>query len=220
MSSMIYSRYRHLVITGAKPAPTETQLAVIEALLGAMVLASFRDFLNVANGGHLDYVIDVPTGTGNTEEISFDHLFSADDGTFCNGTLIGEVRSARQGIKIPQGVLPFARDGGGSVVYLDLSPEGGGRVVAFVLGLPEWAGQRTESGFVVLALSFDEYVAKLRMDRELIIDCLEHDIERMSELDDMEQRLDIGMPQWREDTEFFTMFSETRRRLGSDSNRS
>ena len=92
--------------------------------------------------------------------------------------------------------------------------------MAFVLGLPEWAGQRTESGFVVLALSFDEYVSKLRMDRELIIDCLEHDIERMSELDDMEQRLDIGMPQWREDTKFFTMFSETRRRHGSDSNRS
>src|SRR5262245_11344714 len=74
MSSITFSRYRHLVITGAKPAPTETQLAVIKALLGANLPASFRDFLKVANGGHLDYVIDVPTGTGNTEEISFDHL--------------------------------------------------------------------------------------------------------------------------------------------------
>jgi hypothetical protein len=54
-------------------------------------------------------------------------LFSADEGTFCDGTFVGEIRSAREYVKIPQGVLPFARDGGGSVVYLDLSLEGNGR---------------------------------------------------------------------------------------------
>ena len=49
---------------------------------------------------------------------------------------MGEIRSAREYVKIPQGVLPFARDGGGSVVYLDLSREGNGRVVAFVMDRP------------------------------------------------------------------------------------
>src|SRR4029453_15941452 len=122
----------------------------------------FRDFLRVANGGYLEYVIDVPTGTGKTEPLCFCSLFLAAERTFFDGTLIGEIRSAREYLKIPQGVLPFARDGGGSIVYPDLSPKGNGGVVAFVTGLPEWAGTRPESGFIEVASSFDEYVAKLR----------------------------------------------------------
>jgi hypothetical protein len=56
---MTYSRYRHFAIERAKPAPTDTQLAAIENLLGARLPASFRDFLRVANGGYLEYVVDV-----------------------------------------------------------------------------------------------------------------------------------------------------------------
>jgi hypothetical protein len=148
---MTYSRYRHLAIERARPAPTDTQLAAIENLLGARLPASFRDFLRVANGGYLEYVVDVRMGSGKTEPLCFCGLFSADEGTFCDGTFVGEIRSAREYVKIPQGVLPFARDGGGSVVYLDLSLEGNGRVVAFVTGLPEWTGLRTESGFIYRA---------------------------------------------------------------------
>lgn len=140
---MTYSRFRHLAIEGAKPPPTETQLAIIETLLGANLPASFREFLRVANGGYLQYVVDVPSASGRIEQLCFDRIFSADEGTFLDETFIGEIRSAREYAKIPQGVLPFARDGGGSVVYLDLSCDGNGRVVAFVMGLPEWAGLRT-----------------------------------------------------------------------------
>src|SRR5262245_43476330 len=141
---MIYSRYRHLAITRAKPAPTDAQLATIETLLGTQLPASFREFLRVANGGYLEYVIDVPTGGGKTEPLCFCGIFSADEGTFCDETFVGEIRTAREYVKAPQGVLPFARDGGGSIVYLDLSAEGNGRVVAFVIGLPEWTALRTQ----------------------------------------------------------------------------
>jgi hypothetical protein len=113
--------------------------------------ASFREFLRVANGGHIPYSIDVPTGPGQTEPISFCGVFSAEEGTFCDETFLGEIRSARDYAKIPSGVLSLARDGGGSIVYLDLTPNGKGRVVAFVEGLPGWVGRRTESAFIELA---------------------------------------------------------------------
>jgi len=208
-----YSRYRHLAIKRAKPPPTESQLAVIETLLGAHLPASFRDFLRVANGGYLEYVIDVATGSGKTEPLCFGHLFSADKGTFCDRTFVGEIRTAREYQKVPQGVLPFARDGGGSLVYLDLSSKGNGRVIAFVIGLPEWTGSRTESAFIELASSFDEYVAKLRIERDAVIDQLGDDPTNVADVDAIEEWLDIGMPSWREDSELVTILCEARHRL-------
>jgi hypothetical protein len=127
---------------------------------------------------------------------------------------VGEIRSAREYQKVPPGVLPFARDGGGSLVYLDLSPEGRGRVVAFVEGLPEWTGRRTESAFIELASSFDEYVIKLRIDRGAVIDRLQHDAQSIEHVDATEEWLDIGIPSWRSDPELAASVQEARRRLG------
>jgi cell wall assembly regulator SMI1 len=196
-----YARFRHLAIERAKPAPTVEQLAAIEDLLGARLPTSFREFLQVANGGYLEYVIDVPFGDGKSEPLSFCGIFSAEDGDFCDETFVGEIRSSREHQKIPPGILPFARTGGGSMVYLDLSPEGNGRVVAFVEGLPEWTGLRTKSGYFELASSFDEYVDKLRIDREVVIDHLTHDAKTEGHIHATEEWLDIGMPSWREDSE-------------------
>jgi hypothetical protein len=210
---MTYTRYRHLAIERAAPAPSGGQLRAIEALLGAQLSASFREFLDVANGGYLAYVIDVPVGDGKTEELSFGSIFSANEGTFCDGTFVGEIRSGREYIKIPAGVLPFARDGGGSMVYLDLSTDGAGRVVAFVEGLPGWTGRRTDSQFVEIAASFDEYVDKLRIDRESVVDILSHDTSELSHLRTTEEWLDIGMPNWREDAGLGEALSTARRRI-------
>jgi hypothetical protein len=86
-------------------------------------------------------------------------------------------------------------------------------VVAFVTGLPEWTGLRTESAFIELASSFDEYVAKLRIDRDTVIDQLLDDASNLSHVDATEEWLDIGMPRWREDAELVTTLGEARRRL-------
>src|SRR6478609_8091683 len=119
--SAYYSRYRHLAIERANPAPTEAQQVAIETLIGVSLPASFREFLQVANGGYLEYVIDVPFDEGKSEALSFCSVFSTEEGNFCDETFVGEVRAAREYQKIPQSVLPFARDGGGSMVYLDLT---------------------------------------------------------------------------------------------------
>jgi len=146
-----YSRFRHLVIKGAKPAPSENQVAAIEALLGASLPTSFRDFLSVANGGYLDYVIDVSFGDGKTEPLCFCTLFSADEGGYCDETFLGMIRCWRENQQIPPGVLPFASDAGGSMVLLDLTAEGCGRIVAWVEGLPDWTSLRHESTYLELA---------------------------------------------------------------------
>jgi hypothetical protein len=208
-----YTRFRHLAIERARPAPTEEQLAAIEDLLGAPLPASFRQFLQVANGGYLEYVIDVPFGDGKSEPLSFCGIFSTEDGDFCDGTFVGEIRSSREYQKIPPGVLPFARDGGGSMVYLDLSPDGDGRVVAFVEGLPEWTGLRTQSDYIDLASSFDEYVDQLRIDREAVIDHLTHDAKTEGHVDATEEWLDMGMPSWRADSEIVEAVTAARRRV-------
>lgn len=210
---MLYSRYRHVAIDRAKPAPTSAQIVAIERFLGAQLPASFREFLQVANGGYIEYMIDVPFDNGKSEPLCFCSIFCADEGEFLDGTFLGEVNSARQYQKIPAGVLPIARDGGGSMLYLDLSPEGKGRVVAFIEGLPEWTGLRTQSAFIELAASFDEYVDKLRIDREMLIDQLREDVKTEGHVDATEEWLDIGMPKWREDSEMAGAVAEARRRV-------
>lgn len=213
---MTYTTYRHLAIEGAKPPPSDSQLHAIEDELGAKLPLSFREYLNAANGGYLEYVIDVPTGTGQVEGLSFCGLFSADVGDFCDETFVGEIRSGREYTKTPKGVLPFARDGGGSIVYLDLTPQGNGRVVAFVQGLPAWAGKRTDSGFIEIASSFDEYVNKLRVDIEAVIDHLENDASEPSHVAATEEWLDIGLPNWRSNLSLTVAVQATRERLGAE----
>jgi hypothetical protein len=171
------------------------------------------EFLAVANGGYVEYAIDIATDDGGTEALSFCGIFSTNEGTFCDETFVGEIRAGREYMKIPQGVLPFARDGGGSMVYLDLSPEGQGRVVAFVTGMPAWAGRRQESGFVTLASSFDEYVEKLYLDREAALDHIEHDTTEDSHLQATEEWLDIGLPNWRNDDELVKAVDDARARI-------
>jgi hypothetical protein len=212
-----YSRFRHVAIERAKPAPTNEQLAAIEDLLGAPLPASFRAFLHVANGGYIEYVIDVPLGGDKSEALGFSGIFSANDGNFCDGTFVGEIRSSREYQKIPQGVLPFARDGGGSMAYLDLSSQGNGRIVAFVHGLPEWTGLRTHSKYIELASSFDEYVDKLRIDREVLMIQLEEDAQTAEHVNATEEYLDIAMPSWREDSEIEGAVNAARKRVSGHS---
>ena len=107
-----YTQYRHLALEGAKPAATAQQIAAIETLLEAPLPPAFLAFLQVANGAWFDYTTDVPDGNGGVEKMGFNTFFSADEGDFCDETLDGEIRAARQHTDMPVRILPFARDGG------------------------------------------------------------------------------------------------------------
>ncbi|MGK5052312.1 SMI1/KNR4 family protein [Janthinobacterium sp. RB2P8] len=201
-----YTQYRHLALEGAKPAPTEQQIAAIETLLEAPLPPAFLAFLQVANGAWFDYTTDVPDGNGGVEQMGFNTFFSADEGDFCDETLVGEIRAARQHTDMPVRILPFARDGGNSMVYLDLTEEGAGRVLAYVQELPEWTGKRAH-GFIELAPSFDAWLDSLYIDRDTVLDELEHSVSEPAHLEAMAQWLDIGMPAWRRDAGITALFA-------------
>src|SRR5262245_5290592 len=102
---MLYSRYRHLAIDRAKPPPTAAQLAGIEGLLGARLPPSFREVVQVANGGDLEYMIDEPFDDGKSEPLRVCSGFCADEGQFLDGTLLGGISWARQYQNIHTGGL-------------------------------------------------------------------------------------------------------------------
>jgi cell wall assembly regulator SMI1 len=152
------ANYRHLEFESEALPPTPEEIAAIESQLGSVLPSDFREFLQVANGAYVDYSIDVRTP--ETEEpLSFCGIFSThgDD----SETFLGELKAFRELWQLPPAILPFARDGGGSYAFLDLTPKGAGAVVAFIEGLPGWTHHTQTSGFVRLAGSFSEYVDKL-----------------------------------------------------------
>src|SRR5450830_742173 len=193
-----YTAYRHLAIAEAQAAPTAQQITAIENLLEAPLPPAFLAFLQVANGAYIDYTCDVPDGQGGVEHMAFNTFFNADEGDFCDETFVGEIRAARKHTAMPVKILPFARDGGNSMVYLDLTPEGGGRVLAYVQELPDWTGRRAH-GFITLAPSFDAWLDSLYIDRETVLDELEHNASEPSHLEATREWLEIGMPNWRQD---------------------
>ena len=201
-----YTRYRHIAIDSAKPAPTPAQIAAIESELQARLPASFLAFLQVANGGEIDYYCDVPDGRGGVEQMSFPGMFNADEGDFCDETLVGEIRAARQYMDMPQKILPFARDGGDSMLFLDLSDEGQGQVLAHIRELPAWTGPRAPAGLMVLAPSFDAYIDSLYLDKAIAIRNLEQYASQASHLAASAEYFDIGLPGWRDDPEIGPLF--------------
>lgn len=153
--------FKHLKIKNTNEPPTLEEIKEIEEYLGAKLPQDFLDFLNVANGGYINYSIDI-----DGEPISFCSIHRTgknQNGEYGYGTFIGEMLFDRENvISIPEKVLPFALDGGNSSgVYLDLTPEGNGRIVAFVHGLPEWTVRERQDKFVEIAPSFSKYVELL-----------------------------------------------------------
>ena len=151
-------KYKHLEIEDAKGAPAPEEIAAIEALLGRPLPTEFLDFLSVANGAYLDYCVRVPP---DGKIASFYDFFLA--GKNAPGqhysTFIREIELERQSREIPKEFLPFASDGSHAAVYLDLTPEGNGRVIASLYGYV-WTGGQND-GYVVLAPSFAGYLEML-----------------------------------------------------------
>ena len=151
-------KYKHLEIDDAKGAPAPEEVAAIEALLGRPLPPDFLHFLSVANGAYLDYCVRVPP---DGAIVSFYDVFLAgrNEPGQHYATFIHEIEMERMHRGTPQEFLPFASDGSHAVVYLDLTREGNGRIVASLEGYV-WAGGQ-DDGYVVLAPSFAGYIEML-----------------------------------------------------------
>jgi len=192
------TQYRHLAIDDYAGPVDDGVFYELEKLLAVPLPPEFVDFLKVAHGGSMDfYQIDVPIGEGaeKTEPMGFSAIYRLNGGR-TNHNLLYEIEQERANRQTPKEVVPFACNGGGSTVYLDLTPEGKGRVVAYLVGLPEWASQRQNSQFMEIAGSVSEYVDKLYVDVEEIRDELENTLRQETE-QAWKQWLEIAFPDWR-----------------------
>lgn len=209
----MYEAYRHLAIERADPAPTPEELDAIEEALCATLPASFVEFLRFANGVCLEaYVVHVTDERGAVDAVGPIAFFSASR-TAGFGTFVGEIHAAREHVAIPPGVLPFGRAGSSSMVYLDLSPGGEGRVVAHLESYPAWTGLRERSAFVDLAPSFDEFLARLHVDREALLEDLTGQGLALHHIEATEEFLNIGLPGWRNDEQLMEAVAQALARV-------
>jgi len=195
------TRFRHLVIRYFAGEPRIAELEAIEQALGTRLPAEFVEYLGAANGGSTEYAARVPPPDG--EWIGMGRLFSThpdNKGKYSYGTFLGEIQVARETVKTPQEVLPFADDGGGCVFYLDLTVEGQGRVVVFRSGLPPWTGRPSEDKFIPVAVSFVEFIDSLSIEPGLAGMILEDALATQDEKEIavVTEILDSGLPGWRE----------------------
>jgi hypothetical protein len=134
--------------------------------------SSYRNFLQVADGGTLDYDVRLPIEVGG-EVLCFSQIFHLGrdrSGHYGYGTLIGEYRT-RNSLWISEHrslerMLPIAEDGGSDLLCLDLDPETYGRVMAFVHGLPAWTGLTQHDVGAVVAADFDAYLDALFIEED------------------------------------------------------
>jgi hypothetical protein len=199
-------QYRGLVIFGPFGPVHPEEISALESETGQAIPPAYRSFLEVANGGTLEYSIRVPPGPEG-EPIGFSnlHLLGRDQhGEYGWETLLGEYRRLpgswlAQHLPVAT-LLPIARTGGDDQVFLDLAPDRYGQVLGFVHGLPEWTGLRTRNLSGVLADDFDAYLDGLFIDPDVAEDVWS-DYAGQDPADPwrrvVEQWLDVGLPGWR-----------------------
>jgi hypothetical protein len=195
--------YRGLVLWGRFEPVARADFRHVRRVVGSRLPEEYRRFIEVANGGTLNYSVDLPPG-GASEPITFSALYTItanSAGDFSGGTVIGEWRPAGSGYVapgFPADALPIARDGSGSELFLRLHPDHFGAVYAFAHGLPEWAGGDGRDTGGQVSASFDAFLDLLYIDDELAeltwLDAHDQAEWRLV----VEQWLDSGLPGWRQ----------------------
>jgi hypothetical protein len=212
MSEEIARRYRGRFVWADDVYPFHAfdarELEVLEAELGRPLPAAYRAFLEVANGGNLEhYAIAIPPerGGGSASFCDLYRLGADEAGGYGWETLLGEYRRQSHwwlAKEIPlQALLPIARTGGeDDTLFVDLSPQSYGRVLAYRSGRPAWTGQRQTDWFDVVAEDFDAYLDCLFVDDYSAKDCW-YGVWGLDPADPVrrtvEEWLDHEVPQWR-----------------------
>jgi hypothetical protein len=198
--------YRGRVIFGPFAPVHPEEVSALEGAIGQPIPPAYRSFLEVANGGTLEYSVRVPPGPDG-EPISFCDLYwlgRVESSDYGWGTLLGEYRQLPHSSLAEQlpvtTLLPIACTGGGDQLFLDLAPDRYGRVVGAVHGLPEWTGLHTRNLWGVLAADFDAYLDGLFIEPQVAEDVWsDHAHQDLAEPRRrvVEQWLDDGLPGWR-----------------------
>lgn len=189
--------YRGLILDDTREAAPDHAITQLEATLGARLPDDYRQFLKTCNGASMDYDVLATMSNGDKELLSFSlHGLDPDEGYESNPF---ELEQLRQQAGFPAtGLLPIGRDGGASILLLDLR-EGRQEVGAMVAGLPAWTGRRQQGDeYVVLADSFNAYLDALHLSHERIEEHINHFVISPDTVEATVEWLDQGSPGWRE----------------------
>lgn len=198
MTEEMFRRYRKLIVWGPFQPSDDDDLDRVERELGRSLPKEYREFLLVGNGGRMEYAVSLPPGEPG-ELVSFDDLMSVD--RLVQGWRDHQPVAAAVGL--PSELLPVARDGSGSQLYLDLRPTTYGQVLAFVHGLPAWAGGGDGDSFGVVTASWNDYLDQVSLEEDMAElqwqDACEEDgtNEGRAWREAVAAWLDAGMPDWR-----------------------
>lgn len=189
--------YRGLMLDDTREGASEQAISQLEALLGARLPDDYRQFLKVCNGGTVDYDVLATMSNGDKELLSFS-LYGLQPGEGYE-SIPYELEQLRKQPDFPAtGMLPIGRDGGASLLLLDLR-EGRQDVGAMVAGLPAWTGRRQQGDeYVVLADSFNAYLDMLHLSQERIAEHINHFVISADTIEATVAWLDHGSPGWRE----------------------
>ncbi|RMT96250.1 hypothetical protein ALP39_00685 [Pseudomonas marginalis pv. marginalis] len=189
--------YRGLIFDDTREGASDQALAQLEATLGARLPDDYRQFLKTCNGATVDYDVLATMSNGDKELLSF-LLYGLDPSETYESNPF-ELEQLRQQSGFPAtGLLPIGRDGGASVLLLDLR-DGRQDVGAMVAGLPAWTGRRQQGDeYVVLADSFNAYLDLLHLSQERIAEHINHFVISADTIEATLVWLDQGSPGWRE----------------------
>lgn len=189
--------YRGLIFDDTREGASDQPLAQLEATLGVRLPDDYRQFLKTCNGATVDYDVLATMSNGDKELLSF-LLYGLDPSETYESNPF-ELEQLRQQSGFPAtGLLPIGRDGGASVLLLDLR-DGRQDVGAMVAGLPAWTGRRQQGDeYVVLADSFNAYLDLLHLSQERIAEHINHFVISADTIEATLVWLDQGSPGWRE----------------------
>ncbi len=189
--------YRGLIFDDTRESASDHALAQLEATLGARLPDDYRQFLKTCNGATVEYDVLATMSNGDKELLSF-FLYGLDPSEQYESNPF-ELEQLRKQPGFPAtGLLPIGRDGGASVLLLDLR-EGRQDVGAMVAGLPAWTGRRQQGDeYVVLADSFNAYLDLLHVSQERIAEHINHFVISDDTIDATLAWLDQSSPGWRE----------------------
>lgn len=191
------TEYRGLTVEDTREAAADEAISQLEARLGAHLPKDYRWFLKHCNGAYLDYDVIATLASGEREPLSFS-LFGLDLEDTCESNPF-ELEQLQSLPDFPApGLLPIGRDGGASLLLLDLR-EGRQEVAAVVAGLPAWTGRHQQGDeYVILAESFDAYLDLLHLSHERILDHIDRFMINTQTIEATLQWLDKDSPGWRE----------------------
>ena len=192
---MLSTKYLGLIVGDPNPPPSERAMSWLEAELRTSLPEDYLAFVQTCNGGYVDYDIEVVFADGSSEALCFCSFYEVVQGSAWE-TVPFELINAKKMEGFPQErVLPIARDGSGSQLFLDLRDGYG--VAAFVHGLPAWTGLREEDSLVRVADSFAEYWSRLAITDDYAQYCIEDFDPKYFNAESLAEWLDTGNKNWR-----------------------